>query len=99
MLRKTILSLTLPLMLSLTSPMQAADDSVTTVPYEGAAETDVARKGGLAPLRAISAAASEDTRGVDCFYEQNANLPDCAGGPSEQAEVGTPGPFRQAQDE
>jgi len=33
---------------------------------------------------------------VDCSKVQNMDYPGCAGGPVEQAQDGTPGPFSQA---
>lgn len=101
MLRKIILNLALPLLLSLALPSWGKGDSVTSVLYVGAAETEAAHKGsGIALLPTIGMTDPEntqrDSQSVNCSYDQNTDHPDCAGGPREQALDGTPGPFSQA---
>lgn len=103
MSRKIILNLALPLLLSLALPSWGKDGAVTSVLYVGvgAAETEMTRKGSdiaLPPTISMTDPVNtqRDSQSVNCSHEQNTDHPDCAGGPREQAQDGTPGPFSQA---
>ncbi|MBI3546624.1 MAG: hypothetical protein HY081_08550 [Gammaproteobacteria bacterium] len=87
--RKTIFVLALPLSLSL--PVSAADGvSAPASLYIGTAtvsatKQDAAKDKDAAALAEDRGADTNDTASSDCFYQQNANNPDCVKSPQAKA--------------
>jgi hypothetical protein len=97
MLRKTILTLALPLSLSL--PAWGADEaSVTSMLYEGTAAATATKPNEAGrdlteSLVQDRIADTGDAENVDCFYQEHANHPSCVKTPQARVADGAPGRY------